>query len=146
MNVEEISTTVDTTEQIELNTFDEDIELDDTEHHLASGSGSGSGSGSDEGDMEEDDSQDDSESFGESNSDSEQDMFSQQNLFYFQNMDQLLSNYFANEDTNIVNAIQNLDKSIKDFSSIIKESLEQNAKCTLRVAKILETASQKFSK
>lgn len=144
MNVEEVSATVDTTEQIDTNTFDEDVEFEDTQQHLGSESGSGTGSEQDE--EEEEDSEDDSESFGESNSNSDADMFSQQNLFYFQNMDQLLSNYFANEDTNIVNAIQNLDKSIKDFSSIIKESLEQNAKCTLRVAKILEAATQKLSK
>jgi hypothetical protein len=85
------------------------------------------------------------ESFSHSCTEDEEE-YSQQNLFYFQNMDQLLSNYFSNEDVNVVNAIQNLEKSIVNFTNVLKESLEQNAKCTLRVAKILETASTTFSK
>jgi hypothetical protein len=82
----------------------------------------------------------------ESDEDESDDLLSQQNMFYFQNMDQLLSNYFANEDVNIVNAIQGLDKTIKEFNKSMKDSMEQNAKCTLRVAKILEVAVQSLKK
>jgi hypothetical protein len=82
-----------------------------------------------------------SESVSEDYSESDSNMYSQQNLFYFQNMDQLLGNYFASDDVNVVNSIQNLDKSIQNFSKIFQESMEQNAKCILRVAKVLESAS-----
>ena len=82
----------------------------------------------------------------ETGSGSEEDSVSQQNLFYFQNMDQLMSNYFANEDVNIVNAIQGLEKTVKEFCTVMKESMEQNAKCTLRVAKILEAAASAYKK
>lgn len=67
--------------------------------------------------------------------------FSNQHLMYFQNLDQLLNNYFSNEQMNIVMALQGLDKSIRECTNIIKESMEQNAKCTLRVAKVLENAT-----
>jgi uncharacterized protein YhfF len=71
--------------------------------------------------------------------------FSNQHLMYFQNLDQLLNNYFSNEQMNIVMALQGLDKSIRECTSIIKDSMEQNAKCTLRVAKVLENATEKVN-
>lgn len=71
--------------------------------------------------------------------------FSNQHLMYFQNLDQLLNNYFSNEQMNIVMALQGLDKSIRECTNIIKESMEQNAKCTLRVAKVLENATEKVN-
>ena len=81
------------------------------------------------------------EETGDSETGTDDDLLSQQNLLYFQNMDQLLSNYFSSEDTNIVNAIQGLEKTLKEFSAVMRESMEQNAKCTLRVAKVLEAAA-----
>lgn len=104
------------------------------------------------GNIDEDDVDEYSDSNGsedeteETGSGSEEDSVSQQNLFYFQNMDQLMSNYFANEDVNIVNAIQGLEKTVKEFCTVMKESMEQNAKCTLRVAKILEAAASAYKK
>lgn len=104
------------------------------------------------GNIDEDDVDEYSDSNGsedeteDTGSGSDEDSVSQQNLFYFQNMDQLMSNYFANEDVNIVNAIQGLEKTVKEFCTVMKESMEQNAKCTLRVAKILEAAASAYKK
>lgn len=106
--------------------IDENIDFENDEL-LESGSESGSGS----------------ESVSEEYSESDSNMYSQQNLFYFQNLDQLLGNYFSSEDVNVVNSIQSLDKSIQQFSKVFQESMEQNAKCILRVAKVLESAKSK---
>jgi hypothetical protein len=95
---------------------------------------------------DEDEMQTESDSVNEDSYTGSSQEYSQQNVFYFQNMDQLLSNYFSSDDVNVVNAIQNLEKSITNFTNVIKDSLEQNAKCTLRVAKILESASTNFNK
>lgn len=67
------------------------------------------------------------------------------NMMYFQNLDNLMSSYFSNEQVNIVVALQNLDKCLRDCTNVIKESIDQNSKCTLRVAKLIEgyTSSKK---
>lgn len=126
MNIQEedsVPTGVETIENITFEDEEELLESDDDEIQTGSES-------------------ENEETFTQSGSEE----YSQQNVFYFQNMDQLLSNYFSSEDVNVVNAIQSLEKSITNFTNVLKESLEQNAKCTLRVAKILESATTALTK
>lgn len=83
------------------------------------------------------------ESLDESINDNTPDIYSRSSSagsggYYFHNMDQLMNSYFSNDDANVVIAIQNLEKSMKVCTDIIKEAMEQNAKCTLRIAKVIE--------
>lgn len=147
MNFEDVSSTLENGSNIEISAGFDAKERFCNDQLL--GIGSEDDSHQSESDVEDLDSEEMSTSEGSDGSEGssdDDDVLSQQNLFYFQNMDQLLNNYFASEDVNIVNAIQGLDKTIKEFNKSMKESMEQNAKCTLRVAKILETAVQVLKK
>ena len=67
------------------------------------------------------------------------------NQIYFENLDTLMSSYFSDNETNIVVAVQNLEKTMKENTNAIRESIDQNSKCILRIAKLLENHYLKSS-